>query len=178
MASWQKLDLFLLSFYNGYPLVFEDLCTNIWWRNFIQSYIVFHITEHVYFSPFQVVSWSHMGWGQGPIPLRPRAQSRHHFWPPAPTHLPKPKPPGRKKRPSGNFRGLPAFSCPHHPPAYEGKIRTSNIVRTKKSLVRTLVQLLAASTLSCWMSPLARIALPQTTWPPRVPPECPCWRRA
>ena len=136
MASWQKLDLFLLSFYNGYPLVFEDLCTNIWWRNFIQSYIVFHITEHVYFSPFQVVSWSHMGWGQGPIPLRPRAQSRHHFWPPAPTHLPKPKPPGRKKRPSGNFRGLPAFSCPHHPPAYEGKIRTSNIVRTKKSSVQ------------------------------------------
>ena len=38
--------------------------------------------------------------------------------------------------------------------------------------------LLAASTLSCWMSPLAKISLPQTTWPPRVPPECPCWRRA
>ena len=32
-----------------------------------------------------------------------------------------------------------------------------------------LVGLLAVSTLSYWMSPLARIALPQTTWPPRVP---------
>ena len=42
------------------------------------------------------------------------------------------------------------------------------------ALTGAIPLLLAASTLSCWMSPLARIALPQTTWPPRVPPECPC----
>ena len=45
---------------------------------------------------------------------------------------------------------------------------------TPYALTGTIPLLLAASTLSCWMSPLARIPLPQTTWPPRVPPECPC----
>ena len=45
---------------------------------------------------------------------------------------------------------------------------------TPYALTGAIPLLLAASTLSCWMSPLARIALPQTTWPPRVPPECPC----
>ena len=45
---------------------------------------------------------------------------------------------------------------------------------TPYALTGAILLLLAASTLSCWMSPLARIALPQTTWPPRVPPECPC----
>ena len=49
---------------------------------------------------------------------------------------------------------------------------------TPYALTGAILLLLAASTLSCWMYPLARIALPQTTWPPRVPPECPCWRRA
>ena len=38
------------------------------------------------------------------------------------------------------------------------------------ALTGAIPLLLAASTLSCWMSPLARIALPQTTWPPWVPP--------
>ena len=42
---------------------------------------------------------------------------------------------------------------------------------TPCALTGAIPLLLAASTLSCWMSPLARIALPQTTWPPRVPPE-------
>jgi hypothetical protein len=57
-------------------------------------------------------------------------------------------------------------SIPHF-----GRWALREFLRRKKNLVG----LLAVSTLSYWMSPLARIALPQTTWPTRVPP---CWRRA
>ena len=41
------------------------------------------------------------------------------------------------------------------------------------ALTGAIPLLLAADTLSCWISPLARFASPQTTWPPRVPPGSP-----
>jgi hypothetical protein len=53
------------------------------------------------------------------------------------------------------------------------RVRSACIGRaaTPYALTGAIPLLLAASTLSCWMSPLARIALLQTTWPPRRAPR-------
>ena len=44
---------------------------------------------------------------------------------------------------------------------------------THKSLISAIPLLPPVDTLSCWVSPLARFASPQTTWPPQAPLWCP-----
>ena len=49
---------------------------------------------------------------------------------------------------------------------------------TPCALIGAIPLLPAADTLSCWISPLARFASPQTTWCSQVPPGAPYWRQA